>query len=56
MMLPILACTERELAICGADVKMTTWLVLIISDPLIFERTTPGIARKPALAISNSMD
>ena len=55
-MLPILASTEREQAICEADVKMTTWLVLIMSDPLIFERTTPGIARKLALAISTSVD
>jgi hypothetical protein len=55
-MLPMLASTESELAICEADVKMTTSLALVISVPLRFERTTPGIARNPTLADSTTAD
>ena len=55
-MLPILASTERELAICEGDVRMTTSLALVMLVPLRFERTTPGIARKPTLADSITVD
>ena len=55
-MLPILAPTERELAICELDVKMITPLALDMPVPLIFEMTTPGIARKPTLAVSITVD
>jgi hypothetical protein len=55
-MLPILASTEMELAICEDDVKMTTWFALVMLVPLRFERTTPGIARKPTLAVSITVD
>jgi hypothetical protein len=55
-MLPILASTERELAICEGDVKMNTPLALIMLVPLRFERTTPGMARKPTLAVSITVD
>jgi hypothetical protein len=55
-MLPILASTERELAICVGDVKMTTSLALVMSVPLRFERTTPGMARKPTLAVNITVD
>ena len=55
-MLPMLASTESELAICEADVRMTTSLALVISVPLRFERTTPGIARNPTLADSTTAD
>jgi hypothetical protein len=55
-MLPILPTTERELAICEGDVKMTTSLALVKPVPLRFERTTPGMARKPTLAVSNTVD
>ena len=54
MMLPILACTERELAICEEEVKMTTCFVFVIEVPLRFEMTTPGIARKLALALATN--
>jgi len=56
MMPPILAITERELAICEADVKIFTSLALRILVPLRFERTTPGIARKPTLAVNITVD
>ncbi len=49
-MLPILACIDRQLAICVGDVKMVTWLALVKLLPLIFDKTTPGMARKPTLA------
>jgi hypothetical protein len=55
-MLPILASTERELAICEEDVKMNTWLALVMFDPLRFDRTTPGIARNPTLAVNITVD
>jgi hypothetical protein len=56
MMLPILPTTERELAICDGEVKMTTSLALVMLVPLRFERTTPGIARNPTLADSSTVD
>ena len=56
MMLPILACTERELAICEGEVKMSTWFVFVIEVPLRFEMTTPGMARKPTLAVNITVD
>ena len=55
-MLPMLASTERELAICELDVKMITPLALDMPVPLIFEMTTPGIARKPTLTANITVD
>ncbi len=55
-MLPILACIDRQLAICVGDVKMVTWLALVKLLPLIFDKTTPGMARKPTLAASITVD
>ena len=55
-MLPMLASTERELAICEGDVKMFTWLAFDRVLPLRLDRTTPGIARKPTLAVSITVD
>ena len=52
----MLASIERELAICEGEVKMTTSFVLVMSVPLRFEMTTPGIARKPTLAASITVD
>jgi hypothetical protein len=52
----MLASIERELAICEGEVKMTTSFVLVMSTPLRFEMTTPGIARKPTLADSITAD
>lgn len=53
--LPILACIDKQLAICVGDVKMSTWLVLVKLLPL-FDTTTPGMARKPTLAVSITVD
>ena len=55
-MLPMLASIEMELAICEGDVKMTTCFALVMLVPLRLERTTPGIARKPTLAASITVD
>ena len=55
-MLPILANTERELAICEDDVKIRTCLAAVILDPLRFDRTTPGIARNPTFAVNITVD
>ena len=55
-MLPMLASIEMELAICDGDVKMTTCFALVMSVPLRLERTTPGMARKPTLAVSITVD
>jgi hypothetical protein len=55
-MLPILACAERQLATCVGDVKMVTWLALVILPPDALEMTTPGMARKPTLAVSITVD
>ena len=55
-MLPILACTDKQLAICVGDVKIITWLALVKLLPLIFDRTTPGMARKPTLTASITVD
>jgi hypothetical protein len=52
----MLASTERELAICEADVKMNTCLALFMFVPLRFDRTTPGIARNPTLAVNMTVD
>jgi hypothetical protein len=52
----MLASIERELAICEGEVKMTTSFALVMSVPLRFESTTPGIARKPTLAVSITVD
>ena len=51
----ILACIDRQLAICVGDVKMSTWLVLVRLLPL-FDITTPGMVRKPTLAVSITVD
>jgi len=55
-MLPMLASTERELAICEGDVKMNTSLTFVKLLPLRLERTTPGIARNPTFAVSITVD
>ena len=55
-MLPILACIDKQLAICVGDVKMVTWLARVKLLPLIFDRTTSGMARKPTLAVSITVD
>ena len=55
-MLPILASAERELAICEADVEMITCFAAVMPVPLRFEMTTPGIARKPTLTVSITVD
>jgi len=55
-MLATLATIERELAIWAGDAKTTTWPTLVILDPLKLERTTPGMARKPTLALSITVD
>jgi hypothetical protein len=55
-MLPTLASIERELAIWEKDVKITTSLALVIPFPLRLESTTPGMARKPTLAVSITVD
>src|SRR6267154_2432870 len=55
-MLPILACTDKQLAICVGDVKIVTILAFVKLLPLIFDRTTPGMARKPTLAVSITVD
>ena len=55
-MLAMLASIEMVLAICEDDVKMTTCFMLVMSVPLRFEMTTPGIARKPTLAVNITVD
>lgn len=55
-MLPILACTDKQLAICVGDVKIVTRLAFVKLIPLILDRTTPGMARKPTLAVSITVD
>ena len=55
-MLPILACTDKQLAICVGDVKIVTRFAFVKLIPLIFDRTTPGMARKPTLAVSITVD
>ena len=55
-MLPILACIDKQLAICVGDVKIVTRFASVKLLPLIFDRTTPGIARKPTLAVSITVD
>ena len=55
-MLAILASTDKQLAICEGDVKIITWLALVKLLPLIFDRTTPGMERKPTLAASMTVD
>ena len=52
----MLASIESELAICEGEVKMTTSFILVMSVPLRFEMTTPGIARKPTLADNITAD
>ena len=54
--LPILASTDRELAICEADVNMSTPSAPDMLEPLRFDRTTPGIARNPTLAVNITVD
>lgn len=54
--LPILACIDKQLAICVGDVKIDTWFAAVKLLPLIFDRTTPGMARKPTLAASITVD
>lgn len=55
MMLPALATTDIQLAICAGDVKTTTWFVFVML-PLRLEMTTPGMARKPTFTESTTVD
>jgi hypothetical protein len=55
-MLPILAFIDKQLAICVGDVKMVTMLAFVKLLELIFDRTTPGMARNPTLAVSTTVD
>jgi hypothetical protein len=52
----MLASIDKQLAICVGDVKMTTSLALVKGLPLRLDRITPGIARKPTLAVSITVD
>ncbi len=54
-MLPTLASTDMQLAICAGDVKILRSLALVILL-LRLEMITPGIARKPTFAVSITVD